>query len=683
MTQTNPTTLKDIILAPNEEGKLVAYKAKGFPKKREVYKVAGAEVREVITFAQHECVLLRTDQGDHLRDLNNQPIIDGERWADHYFEPYTNSLYRQDERGNWYDLEGFRLSMPVFLRGEVLISLPGKVSLKSWSFRDREAVISPHGQLIQVGKLVYDTALEPVYYFGEKLTGLGRGHVSFGGTDQWQEVYRGLLLRGFVNEFTGVPLLVNDEEIIGHVRSDQRRKRHFEVFRSARRTYVLENHSAGEIRFEGFPLELDLDTYLRLDDTEVVQAKNAQEVFYFDLNTQQPFHIVGAGEERIREISQVPIQLQEAELYNITTEHQAFVYDASSRSVYTLNGGGLKPSSVAELPGFEAHYFMAEINGVRKLCSKRLGAVLQFGQNKLEVTEIISPAGSKLLNAQDTLGGKLVIDARRGLDEASLAAADGKVIEEVFGTPYRIGDHALQHIRLASLGGPVSRLVDLELAKLTTYTLPEDLTEYPDQPQSSCYGGNALLRINFDEPFEVQGEKFFRATFLNYLGEEHKVVLQHNNARPLHLDGAGHRNELVTDFKADTVHKPYRLGEHVMVGAVTLNEDLKESELLFSIHKKKSWLPFYDSYLPVFRRVIELKGTDYWPCYLFEALEHTSTGEYIAVEKVKPYRLLAQRKKGKVVPKTVTTKSRALLDPAEISTLVDFFVDRGMLVEVG
>jgi len=120
-----------------------------------------------------------------------------------------------------------------------------------------------------------------------------------------------------------------------------------------------------------------------------------------------------------------------------------------------------------------------------------------------------------------------------------------------------------------------------------------------------------------------------------------------------------------------------------MVGAVTLNEDLKEGELLFSIHKNKSWLPFYDSFLPVFRRVVQLEGTDYWPCNLFEALEHTTTGEYIAVEKKEPYRLLAQRKKGKVVPKVVTTRSRALLDPAEVSSLVDLFVDRGMLVEVG
>lgn len=682
MTQVHPRTLNDIILEENKDGKLVAYQAKDFAAKREIYKVSGHPVTEVITFPQHDCVLLRTDYAEHLRDLNNQPVVDGERWADHYFEPYTNSLYRQDERGNWYDLEGFRLTVPVFLKGEVLISLPGKVSRRSWSFADREAVISPHGHLIQVGKLVYDTALEPVHYFGEKLTGIGRGHISFGGTDQWQEVYRGLLERGFINEFTKAPLLINDEEITGHVRSEKRRNRHFEVFRSANRQYVLENHSGGEIRFDGYPLEIDLDTYLKLNDTEIVLASNARESFYFDLQSRQPFRVAEAGEERVRKISEAPIRLPGADLYNVSTEHQNFVFNASSRSAYTLNGGSLVPASIEEVPGFEAFFFMAEINGESKLCDKRTGMVLQFGAEKLEVAEVLSAGGGKLLNARGTLGGKLVIDVRRGADKATLAIADGQMIEEVIGSVYRIGDHALQHVLLASLGGAVRRLVDLELEKLTTYTLPEDMTEYPDQPQSSCFGGNALLWINFEEPFGVQGRKYFRASFLNYLGEERDVILENGNARPIHLEGGGHRNELVTGFKPGTIHTPYHLGEHVMVGAVTLNEELKEGELLFSIHKNQSWLPFYDSYLPVFRRVVPLEGDDYLQCNLFEALEHTTTGEYIAVEKEEPYRLLAQRKKGKIIPKIVTTQSRALLAPEEVSALVDLFVDRGMLVEV-
>jgi hypothetical protein len=43
--------------------------------------------------------------------------------------------------------------------------------------------------------------------------------------------------------------------------------------------------------------------------------------------------------------------------------------------------------------------------------------------------------------------------------------------------------------------------VDLELEKPITYTLPEDLAEHPDQPQSSCFWGSALLRTYFEESF--------------------------------------------------------------------------------------------------------------------------------------------------------------------------------------
>jgi hypothetical protein len=72
----------------------------------------------------------------------------------------------------------------------------------------------------------------------------------------------------------------------------------------------------------------------------------------------------------------------------------------------------------------------------------------------------------------------------------------------------------------------VNRLVDLELEKLITYTLPEDLTEHSDQPQSSCFWKSALLRTYVEETFEVQGEKYLWASFLNYLGEEREIVLE-------------------------------------------------------------------------------------------------------------------------------------------------------------
>ena len=682
MTTSAPHTLNDIVLEPTADGGFAVFVAKGYPKKKVAYLIDGEEVRRAVTFPFHDFVLLRTDAGAHPRTADNKPLIDDARWADHYFEPHTNSLYRRDERANWYDLEGFRLTVPVFRKDDVLISLPGKTSKRSWAFTDAEVLISPHGKLIQVGKLLYDEALTRVQYFGEKLTGLGPKHISFGGTDQWQEVRRGMTDRAFINEFTAAPLLINDEEIVEHLRSESRGNRHFEVFRSATREYTLENHSGGDMRFKGAALTVDLDSYLRLNEAEIVKVNDGRRDFYLDLDTRAPFRVPEVGEELLTKVDPVPVQLPGAALYSMTTAHRAFVYDATKREVFQLPGMAEPPTAVRIVPGYEAYWFMALVDGRWRLCDEHGQSVIRLGKDELEVSEVRGTPGDKLLNAIAVTGEPIVLDVRRGADHVELGIVDGARIHRTTSEPKRVGGRALQHVELASLGGSVPRVIDLELNELTTFTLPKDLTVYPDQKEISSFAGNAITRIDFAAPLTVQGETFFPATFLTFVGEERRVLLQSGNVRPLHLDGVAHRNELVVDFNPETRTKGYRLGEHMMVSVKTLNEELKEGEFLYSLLRNQSWLPFYDSFLPVFRRAVPLKGEVYWPCLLFESLEHNGAGEYIAVEKNKPYRVLAENRRGKIVPKVVTTKSRALQEPDEVSGLVKMFVDMGMLVEV-
>lgn len=682
MTIAVPQRFNDIILDVNASGILLAYEAKGFPDRKVVFRIDGQPVTKAVIFPDHDFILLSTVAGNYLRDRFNQPLPEEEHWTDYYFEPLTRSLYRKDERNNWYDLEGFRLMVPIFLKGDVLVSLPGKTSRQSWAFTGSEVLISPHAQLIQIGKLIFDVTLEPVRYFGERITGLGRKHISFGGEDQWQEVCRGRTERAFINEYTKAPLLLNDEEIIAHAGGETRGTRHFEVFHSASRSYTVENSGDAIISFRNRPLEVQLATYLELNGREIVRVNDGGEDFYFDLQTKAPFRLEAAGEELIHAISHKPVRVPGVVLYDVLTAHKSFVYDTRNNRPFKLEGEAVLPTSIEEINGFEAWFFLAQIDGISKLCTKHNLRVVRLGEERIEIAGLLSAAPGKLVNARGTRGERLVLDLRRGAEQVKLAVVDGQRMEAVSGAPYRIGDRFLQHISLSSLGGAVPRLVDLEMEHLTVFTLPEDLTEYPDQPQTSCFAGNPVTAINFKEPFEVQGEAFLRATFLTYQGEEEDLVLKAGNASPLHLDGARHRNELVVAFKEHTVRTPYRLGEHFLVGVRTLNEELKSGELLFSIYRYQSWLPFYDTFLPVFRRAIELPGKEYWPCYLFEALEHGGAGEYIAVEKNEPYRVLATRKKDKVLPKIVTTKSRALLDPTEVSGLIDLFVDRGMLVEV-
>lgn len=681
MPSSQPIPIADLIVAQTADGHTLAYAAEEYPKKKTLYRIKGKAVRAVEVFPRHEILLLRTEAGEYLRDYANQPI--DEEWADHYFEPLTHSLYRKDVRGNWYDIEGFRVASPVFLKGDVLVSLLGKKSRRSWAFTDQEAVISPNAQLIQVGKLVYDVQLEPVRYFGEKISGLGRGHVSFGGEDQWQEIRRGFHERGYLNEFTKVPLVIYDEEILAHEGSVTHGGRQFAVFRCAKSAYVMEGNSETILHYEGQPLSLDLSTYLVLNDQEIVLANTGTHQFYYDLDTRQPFLLPETGQEHIVHKAKESVRLAGTTLYSMRTANRSFVYDQASRSIFRLENEDMAPESVAEVPGFSDHYFFVQIAGRRHLALKRSRRLVRLGEDNLEVAEILSDPKRKLLNARDVQGRELVVDVRQGLSEPTLAEIDGQRVLRTQGSVHRVGDRALQHILLDSLGGSIERIIDLEEPELRLFTLPASLTEYPDQPEPSSFAGNPLLRIDFADLEVVQDASYYRGVFLSYLGEERAVILQTANCRPLHLDGGAHRNELVVAFKEHTRRRPYRLGEHRMVGAYTLTEDLKEGEILLSLHKNQSWLPFYDTFLPVFRRAIELPGEERWDCYLFEILDATGKGEYIAVEKDPPYRVLAKKNRRKVVPKIVTSNTRILSDPAELTALRKFFMaDPGMLVAV-
>lgn len=681
MPSTRPVHIADMILDQHTDGRTVAYTAKEYPKKKTLYRIKGKAVSAVETFPRHEILLLRTEAGEYLRDYANQAI--DEQWADHYFEPLTHSLYRKDERGTWYDIEGFRVAAPVFLKGDVLVSLLGKRSHRSWAFTDQEAVISPNAQLIQVGKLVYDVQLEPVRYFGEKISGLGRGHVSFGGKDQWQEIRRGFHERGYLNEFTKVPLVIYDEEILAHDGSVTHGGRQFAVFCCARRSYVVEGNSETILHYEGKPLSLDLSTYLVLNEQEIVLADTGSEQFYYDLDTRKPFQLPETGQEHIIYKAAETVRLPGTSLYSMRTANRSFVYDQAAQSIFNLENAEAALESVEEVPGFTDNFFFVQIAGRRHLALKRSRRLIRLGEENLEVAEILSDPNRKLLNARDVQGRELVVDVRQGLSEPSLAMIDGQRVLRTLGAVHRVGDRALQHILLDSLGGSIERIIDLEEPELRLFTLPGSLTEYPDQPEPSSFAGNPLLRIDFADLEVVQEASYFRGIFLSYLGEERPVILQTANCRPLHLDGGAHRNELVVAFKEHTKRRPYRLGEHRMVGAYTLTEDLKEGEILLSLHKNQSWLPFYDTFLPVFRRAIELPGEERWDCYLFEVLDATSKGEYIAVEKDPPYRVLAKMSRRKVVPKIVTSKTRVLSDPDELTALRKFFMaDPGMLVEV-
>jgi len=177
------------------------------------YQVFGMKVLQVFMPKNHELIILQTKKGIIVRDYQNKVVKDAANWEDFFIEPNTHNFYRQNTRGNWFNIEGNKLASPIFLIGNVLVSLIGKKSKKSLAFKGASLLASPGLRLIQVGKVVFDNQLNPISVFGEKITGLGKKNIAFDDGTVLQEVLTGFKSSTFIDEQTLQPFLINDEQV--------------------------------------------------------------------------------------------------------------------------------------------------------------------------------------------------------------------------------------------------------------------------------------------------------------------------------------------------------------------------------------------------------------------------------------------------------------------------------------
>lgn len=668
-------TIGDMVIAWKGNQQCKVFSKNSIGGKAVLYTIDGASIQEVLLPTNHEFVVLKTEKEVYVRDFNNQPIQDTTQWADYYFEPFTQHFYRKDERGNWYDIEGFRLEVPIFLKGQVLCSLLGKTSKKSFSFKQQELLISPNQQLIQVGKLVYNNQLELVQYFGEKITRIGSSSIVFGGQDTWQEVFLGLNRTLFINEFTHEPLLLHNEEIIQHVQTIKKGKLQYEVFKSASREYILEGQSNHIYSIEEVPVSIDWSTYLKIGKQHLALAKKDDNSLFIDIAAKRPFYIENI-DTAILHIDPKPIRIGKELCYNVKTVGQSFVYNATQKNIFTLDQGIIQPTSIGEVKGFTKYFGVAIVNEQSLFFYKKHHTIIRVGKEEWTIQEILQTASHKLLNAIGTDGLPLVIDARKGLNQLALAHIEGQKIVTVVDQPFTIGNKILQNILMESLGGTVPRVINLNTEELSLFTLPVDLTENPEQATPSNFAGSPLTSIDFTHPIVIEGISFLKADFLSYLEQIHPIILQQKNGYPIQLDSIGHRMEVVSSFNEETCQEGYFLGEHRIIGTYTLTEELKEKELLFSITTLSNWLAFYDAYLPIFRRVVELKDTSTWEYNLFELRGVAKTTEYVAVEKNAPYRLFVENRRGTPFPKILKSsqKIKILKSPEDTLSIRTFFL---------
>ncbi len=650
-----------------------------------VYQVDGQQVQQVFVPKNHELIILQTAKGITVRDYQNKQIQEAANWADYYIEPNTHSFYRQNERGNWFDIEGNKLASPIFLLDNVLVSLVGKQSKKSLAFKGANLLVSPNLKLIQVGKVVFDNQLNPISVFGEKITGLGKKHIVFGDGTILQQVLTGFKSYTFVEELTLQPFLINDEQIVQHAKTVTKNGKRYEVFKTMGGEYALSGQTRECLTCDGEKVKINFDSYVKMDHEELVKSTGTSGSRYMDLRTQSAYALKEVSEDTIVFIDTNVLMVDGAILRSMATATDRFVFNETKKEIFTLNDGTIRPNAVIEPEFFGEYLGIADIKGELKYFHKKKNEIIQLGIEKVGVKMILTnKSNHKLLNALSEKGEQIVLDIRKGFDHLERAYANGQALVEVYEFPRNVGRKMLQNATLSTLGGTEKRVIDLNANELTIFTLPDNLSADPAGIAPSLYRSNPLIELDFKHPIKMMGEAFLKGTFLPYHDTPKSVLIAQQNNQPLHLEGDGHKNQLVTAFIGSTTSEKYYIGDNRMIGAKTLKEDGQEGQVLFAFQRKSTWIPFNEAALPVTQQVVKVNTPGDWDYLLFEVKDVDNTLKFMVVEKEAPHRVLVERKKGKEQPKLLDKKAVLPLKiPKELSQFTKFFVnDPGYLKEI-
>ncbi|MEL6923071.1 MAG: hypothetical protein AAFO94_03410 [Bacteroidota bacterium] len=673
----------DLLVLSNKMGFSKAYESDAARKQEmKPYLINGEEVMHVRELPGPGLLLLETGQGISLRDFQNQVVDDSGKWKDYFFEPHMGALYRQDAQGSWFDVEGYKLEAPVFLQDDVLISLVGKTSRRSLSFRGHTLVTSAHYQLLQIGKLVYNAKLKTVFYYGERITGLGTANIEFPDREPVQEVLIGLERRAFIKEYSYEPFVIHEKSVDKYHGNFVQGDHHFEIFEVERRKLAIDFHSGETLLCDEQPVNVDFKSYVQLGALELVKVKKDRKAFYMNLRTGKAFFVADISSEPIIYIDQLVYDCQGVRLRNMATATRRFVFNESEENIFTLNDAQYRPEAVESVDRYEEVYGLSIRGKDRKIFYKHSRSIVSLQGGQYEIEKILSAPGHRLLNAVSTMGEAIVLDARRGYQQLSLALSGERRLEKTIGEPLTFADTmVLQNVWLKTLGGHERRVIDLNDSQLSVFTLPPDLLAYEGDTLPSTFQRNPIVEIEFKNPVRVAEQVFYKARFINFDGKPVAVLINRITGRPLHLEGSTHRNELVVGFIQDTLKQHYMLGPHRLLGVQTLTEEQQSNQILFCMDEEKTALSFGESYFPILRRVIVQQQAAEWDYWIYETqTARETTPEYIVVEKKAPHRVLVSKAKGREVIKLITEIDDVLAVPKKMSRLMKVFLsDPGYL----
>lgn len=672
----------DLLMVKGQDGFSCVYElSKAKQNKAVSYKIKEDPIEDIIFPEGQQYFLLVGKKGMYLRDFQNRAIEDYTKWADAYFEPITRHFYRQTKKGFWVDMNNHLLPTPIFLTGDVLISLPGKISRQSYSFVGQEITTSKHFKLVQLGKVVYDQELEIQYYFDTKIAGLEEQMVSLGKSGFVNSVSLGLNRTAFIYEDSGEPFTCQQKTIRKYLGAFQGEQTNYHRFQSDNEEFIWNEKTGNFLCWHDEPVAVDFDKIISIGQQEFIQASLQGKTCFINLNTAELFTLKGhADQGPVVQIDLKPIKLQKKTYWNVATMRQHFVYCEEDQTRLEFPDG-LVPEKLFDIPGFKRILGGLTIGDNSRIFYKKNNQLLKIGPDEIEISQVEYRTGQKLINATTALQQPIVLDARQGFESLTQAKSEEQTILEVLDKPHSIGQSNWQNARIQTLGGSAPLAINLNAPSLAACMLPKDLKSRPDGDESSIYQGSRITSMDFSEVVPIGKHRFFSATTLPFGQQPIAVLISEETGLPLQLEGGGYQYELVShlDQEASTSY----FGKHEMINVHTLTEDFKSSELLLSTQSLGSGILFRDAVLPPIKQMHIIDTKNVGVFQLFEIRSISPEKEYFVVENEPPYRLLVVKKGKKEIPQLIESTKEAIRQPEMFGTLKRWFLnDPGYLTPV-
>ncbi len=643
------------------------------------YFIDGKKVQEVFFASKKRLVILVGQKSFELHSEEDLELTASmESVEDYYFDECSESFFRRVKDGDWVDMQGYKIPSNFVLKGDVLISLNEKRSMKSMSFSNASFYTDSQSCFAQVNKLVFNRKLQRVKINESKVLSIGAESIHLG-EEEYQQVYTGLEDSYFIGKNSNQVLMLGDL-YIKKISSFLSYKSHEILSLKTNKEDISVDAKTGDVlTIDGAYLVLSNNLTIELNGQQHVHATCKGQQFIYNLELNEILTVATSTDEVCTSIDSSLHRLGEYSFYKLETASGQYMINKSTSEILKTKDGSFVRSIEPETR-FTVNLAIAELDdGEVIVFADDFSYVLIDGERR--INKIIS--GDLLLEVI-TEGKALIVDVRNGFKEVRTAySGEDRIIARDIETHF-MGNKRLMNVKVKTYGGKASRVVSLDSERLEKFTLPHDLSAFPDREVSSVFCNSVICEIDFESEIKIDGNVFYSAEFICFTGAVKKVLLSKSTGRPLHFEGYGHKMELAIGFKSDTIQNSYYIGEHRMIGVKTLDENLKVNELMFSLEIMTSEIPFLDSILPVIKRPHLLNTNAKWEYILFQLRSLKSEVEYLAIEKIPPHRILVKKGNNRISPKLVKSSSKILKTPEEVSYIMKMiFTDPGFLVEVG